>query len=78
MLIIKKQKNILFGNCYTMTNLNHRSFICGIRGHKLLVNEIKFLKKYKPWGVILFTRNIKTIKQTQNLTQSIKNILSGS
>ena len=26
----------------------------------------KFLMKYKPWGVILFLRNIKTIKQTKN------------
>ncbi len=76
MLMIKKQKNILFGNCYIMTNLNHRSFICGIKGLKLLSSEIKFLKKYKPWGIILFSRNIKTIKQTQILTQSIKNIFN--
>ena len=76
--MIKKQKNILFGNFYIMTNLNHRSFICGIRGIKLLSSEIKFLKKYKPWGVILFSRNIKTIKQTQILTQSIKNIFNNN
>ena len=76
--MIRNQKNTLFGNCYTMTNLNHRSFICGIRGIKLLSSEIKFLKKYKPWGVILFSRNIKTIKQTQILTQSIKNIFNNN
>ena len=35
-----------------------------------------FLKKYKPWGVILFTRNIKTIKQTLKLTTSIKKIFN--
>ncbi len=51
---------------------NHRAFICGIKGIKLLKSEIKFLKKYRPWGIILFSRNIKSIKQTQNLTKSIK------
>ena len=50
-----------------------RSFITGIKGTRLSPNEIFFLKKYKPWGVILFSRNIKTISQTQELTSKIKN-----
>ena len=49
-----------------------RSFICGIKGSKLKKNEITFLRKYKPWGIILFSRNIKSLKQTQLLTKSIK------
>jgi len=53
---------------------NHRSFITGIKSTKLLSKEKIFLKKYKPWGVILFTRNIKSIKQTYELTLSIKKI----
>ena len=53
-----------------MINKNTRSFICGIKGYKLSKSEIKFLRKYKPWGIILFSRNIKTIKQTQLLTKS--------
>ena len=57
-----------------MIKQNFRSFICGLKGQKLLRKEIIFLKKYKPWGVILFSRNIKTITQTQNLTKSIKKI----
>jgi len=61
-----------------MINLKHRSFICGIKGHKLLNSEIVFLKKYKPWGVILFSRNIKSIEQTQSLTKSIKNIFNNN
>ena len=32
------------------------------------------LKKYKPWGIILFTRNIKDIGQTYKLTSSIRKI----
>ena len=53
---------------------NRRSFITGIKGTKLNKKEVNFLKKYKPWGIILFSRNIKTISQTQNLTQQIKSI----
>ncbi len=53
---------------------NRRSFIIGIKSTKLTIKEKKFLKKYKPWGVILFNRNIKNIKQTQKLTFSIREI----
>ena len=41
---------------------NRRSFITGIKSTKLSSLEKKFLKKYKPWGVILFSRNINNIK----------------
>ncbi len=53
---------------------NRRSFIVGIKSTKLSIKEKSFLKKYKPWGVILFTRNIKNIKQTFKLTSSIRKI----
>ena len=55
---------------------NRRSFIVGVKSTKLSLKEKNFLKKYKPWGVILFTRNIKTIKQTIKLTTSIKKIFN--
>ena len=53
---------------------NRRSFIIGLKSTKLLPKEIIFLKKYKPWGIILFTRNINNIKQTTRLTSSIRKI----
>ncbi len=53
---------------------NRRSFIIGLKSTKLSEKEKYFIKKYKPWGVILFTRNIKNIKQTFKLTTSIKKI----
>ncbi len=56
-----------------MINLR-RSFIVGIKGLHLTKKEFFFLKKYKPWGVILFSRNIKSISQTQKLTSHIKKI----
>ena len=58
-----------------MINLR-RSFIVGIKGLHLTKKEFFFLKKYKPWGIILFSRNIKTIFQTQQLTESIKKIFN--
>ena len=55
---------------------NRRSFIVGIKSTKLLKKEIIFLKRFKPWGVILFTRNIKNIKQTYKLTSSIRTLFN--
>ena len=55
---------------------NRRSFIVGIKSIKLNNKEKIFLRKYKPWGVILFTRNIKNINQTFKLTSSIRKIFN--
>ena len=51
-----------------------RAFIVGIKSLQLSKNEIDFFKKYKPWGVILFLRNIKSIKQAKSLTDNIRKI----
>ena len=53
-----------------------RSFIIGIKSTKLSIKEKTFLKNYKPWGVILFARNIRNIRQGQKLTSSIRNIFN--
>ena len=53
---------------------NRRSFIVGIKSIKLTKKEIIFIKKYRPWGIILFSRNIKNLKQALMLTTSIKKI----
>ncbi|MBD1166512.1 glycoside hydrolase family 3 protein [Pelagibacterales bacterium SAG-MED07] len=55
---------------------NRRSFIVGIKSSKLSKKEKIFIRKYKPWGVILFTRNIKNIKQSLKLTSSIRRIFN--
>ena len=55
---------------------NRRSFIVGIKSIKLSLKEKLYLKKYRPWGVILFTRNIKNIKQAVKLTSSIRKIFN--
>ena len=56
-----------------MTN-RKKAFIVGIKSTKLNKKEIAFLKKYKPWGIILFSRNINSIKQTKHLTDHIRKI----
>ena len=53
---------------------NRRSFIVGIKGAKLNKQEVDFLNKYKPWGIILFSRNLHNIKQIKKLTTNIKKI----
>ena len=51
-----------------------KAFITGIKSLKLTLSEVKFLKRQKPWGVILFSRNIKSINQTKLLTNSIRKL----
>ena len=53
---------------------NRRAFIIGIKSTSLSKKEKLFLKKYKPWGVILFARNLKKFEQIKNLTNDIRNI----
>jgi beta-N-acetylhexosaminidase len=54
--------------------INRLSFITGIKSISLSEKEKKFLYNYKPWGVILFSRNIISINQTKKLTDQIKTI----
>ena len=53
---------------------NRKAFIVGIKSYKLSSKEKLFLKKFKPWGIILFSRNIKSIQQVKALTENIKKI----
>jgi beta-N-acetylhexosaminidase len=55
---------------------NRRAFIVGIKSLSLNYKEKKFLRKFKPWGIILFSRNIKSITQTIKLTKSIRTLFN--
>ena len=62
-----------------MNNLkSRRAFIVGLSSTKITNKERLFLRKYKPWGVILFARNIKSVDQTKKLTNDIKKIFKDS
>ena len=53
-----------------------KAFITGLKSHKLLSYEKKFLKKFQPWGIILFSRNIKSISQAKLLTSQIRKLFN--
>ena len=55
---------------------NRKSFIIGLKSSKLLISEKKFLIKHKPWGIILFSRNIRNIAQLKKLTDQIRKIFN--
>ena len=56
--------------------MNKKAVIFGIRSYKLTNSEKILLKKVKPWGIILFSRNIKNILQLKLLIDDIKKTLN--
>ena len=52
--------------------MNRKAIIFGIKGTKLNADERHILKTEKPWGIILFSRNIKNIFQLKFLIDDIK------
>ena len=53
-----------------------KSAIVSISKTRLSIIEKKILKKYKPWGIILFSRNIKSSDQLRRLTKEIRTLMS--
>ncbi len=51
-----------------------RAFITGLAGLSISANERAFLREARPWGLIIFKRNIKTPQQVQELTQQFRDI----
>lgn len=52
-----------------------RAFICGLQGPQLSLAERDFLRDARPWGVILFRRNVQTRVQLRRLTAQIREAL---
>ena len=55
--------------------MKRKAIIFGIKKFKLSRAEKILIKKNKPWGIILFSRNIKNIKQVKELIKEIKLII---
>tara|TARA_B100001123_G_scaffold53983_1_gene56979 strand:+ start:44 stop:991 length:948 start_codon:yes stop_codon:yes gene_type:complete len=53
--------------------MKRKAIIFGIKGTFLTRKERKLIKEDKPWGIILFSRNISTIEQLKNLISDIRN-----
>ncbi len=52
-----------------------RAFICGVLGLSLTSEERDFLREARPWGVILFKRNIGRPPEVRALTDSIRDAI---
>ena len=49
-----------------------KAIIISLKGERLTKMEKKLLSNERPWGVILFKRNLKSLNQIKNLTNEIK------
>ena len=54
--------------------MKKKAIVVSLKGVKLTLKEKILLSKEKPWGVILFKRNIKSFWQVKKLTNHIKKI----
>ena len=52
--------------------MHKRAIIFGIKKYSLTTKEKILFKKAKPWGIILFSRNIKSFMQLKKLVADIR------
>tara|TARA_A100001011_G_scaffold159135_1_gene167466 strand:- start:10211 stop:11176 length:966 start_codon:yes stop_codon:yes gene_type:complete len=57
---------------FIKNQMKKKAIIVSLKGFNLSTNEKNLIKNEKPWGVILFRRNIKSYKQVKNLTKNIR------
>ncbi|MFK4823861.1 beta-N-acetylhexosaminidase [Paenochrobactrum sp. BZR 588] len=48
-----------------------KAMIAGVAGTELSAEEFSFFREVNPWGAILFTRNVESIEQLNELTTSL-------
>ena len=58
--------------------MNKKAVIISIKSYQLSIKEISLLKNEKPWGLILFKRNIKSLKQITRLIKKIRKLTKDS
>lgn len=49
-----------------------KAWIAGVAGTKLTPDEIAFFRDEKPWGFILFARNVESLEQVADLTAQLR------
>ena len=54
--------------------MKKKAIIVSIKGTVLTKKEMALLSNENPWGIILFKRNIKSLKQIQSLIKIIKRL----
>jgi len=55
--------------------MNSRAFITGVSGLELSAAEREFVRAERPWGFILFKRNIDTAAQISNLVRELRGLV---
>jgi beta-N-acetylhexosaminidase len=55
--------------------LSTRAFICSLAGPDLSADERAFLADARPWGVILFARNVEASQQIRRLCDAVRQAL---
>jgi beta-N-acetylhexosaminidase len=58
--------------------MNSRAFITGVSGLELDAGEREFIRNERPWGFILFKRNIDTPAQVTRLVRELRDLVSDS
>jgi beta-N-acetylhexosaminidase len=56
--------------------MNRRAFITGVSGPELNAAEREFIRAQRPWGFILFKRNIETPEQVVKLVRELREELA--
>ena len=54
--------------------MKKKAIIISIKSYKLTLKEKNLLSHEKPWGLILFKRNIKSLRQISNLIKEIRKL----
>jgi beta-N-acetylhexosaminidase len=52
--------------------MNMRAFITGVSGLELSASEHEFMRSERPWGFILFKRNVETPAQVSSLVRQLR------
>ena len=58
--------------------MKKKAIIISIKGYKLSKKEKSLLANERPWGLILFKRNIKSLKQIKKLIKRIRQLTKDS
>jgi beta-N-acetylhexosaminidase len=58
--------------------MSSRAFITGVSGLELTDSESEFIRAERPWGFILFARNIDTPVQVARLVGELRNLIENS
>ena len=63
---------------FIKNGMKKKAIIISIKGYSLSINEKNLLSKERPWGLILFKRNIKSVRQVKQLIKKIRKLTKDS